>query len=67
MTGTFKMVGKIAPANSKKSFKVYQLQKNGSWLFTGLVTRKALSYLITGRIRQADICVFSSKTEDLTE
>lgn len=66
MTGI--IVGKLTMANSKKTLKVYQLKKNGLWLFFGLVTRKALTYLIECKIRQADICIYSSKAaEDLTE
>jgi hypothetical protein len=49
--------GKIVPANSGRSFKVYLLV-NEEFVFVGLVTRKALEALLRWQIPQADICKF---------
>ena len=57
--GQFYAVGKIAPSNTGRSYKVYILDDSGKWVFLGLVTKRALAFLIDNRIRQADICKFS--------
>jgi hypothetical protein len=60
MPGTFYVTGLIIPSNTGRSFKVYTLEDDGSKVFIGLISRKALSCLLQKQIFQADICKFSS-------
>lgn len=62
MQSRFYLTGKIEPANSGRSFKVYVLV-NEEFVFIGLVTRKALEVLLRMQIPQADICKFSQTTQ----
>ena len=64
--GQFVLIGKIVPSHAGHSFKVYVLT-DGKWVFLGLVTKRALAFLIDDRIRQADICKFSENTAIIQE
>jgi len=59
MPGQFYVVGKIEISNTKRSFKVYLLDSNGTWVFLGLVPFKALAKLTRKEIDIIDICAFS--------
>lgn len=59
MQSRFFLTGKIEPAHSGRSFKVYVLVNEKEFVFVGLVTRKALEALLRMQIPQADIAKFS--------
>ena len=57
------MTGKIQPANSGRSFRVYALI-NEEFVFIGLVSKKALFALLRKEIPQADVCKFDQTRKD---
>lgn len=65
LTGAFYLTGLVTPSNSKRSYRVFIIEREQR-IFVGYITKKALVALLNADIPQADICKWVESQEKVT-